>query len=65
MDEKPKNTPDILFDYLKAILYNPGQANLSLDTLPLEYQKFGQGMQLLGKWLGESKTFFKSWQKET
>lgn len=63
MDEKPKNTPDILFDYLKAILYNPEQANLSLDTLPSEYQKFGRGMQLLGKWLGESKTFFKSLAK--
>ncbi len=63
MDEKPKSTPDILFDYLKAILYNQEQASLSLDALPSEYQKFGKGMQLLGKWLGESRVFFKSLAK--
>lgn len=63
MKEKPKNTPDILFEYLKAILYHPEQANLSLDDLPLEFQKFGRGMQLLGKWLEESKVFLKSLAK--
>ena len=63
MKEKPKNTQDILFEYLKAILYNPEQASLSLDDLPLEFQKFGRGMQLLGKWLEESKVFFKSLAK--
>lgn len=63
MKEKQKNTPDILFEYLKAILYHPEQANLSLDDLPLEFQKFGRGMQLLGNWLEESKVFFKSLAK--
>lgn len=49
------NTPDILFQYLKDILYNPEDACLDIDRLPEDFQKLGQGMELLGKWMRETK----------
>lgn len=50
-------TADILFQYLKNIIYNPENAHLDLEQLPQEFQKLGQGMQLLGKWMKENKKF--------
>ena len=49
------NTPDILFQYLKDILYNPEDACLDIDRLPEDFQKLGKGMELLGKWMRETK----------
>lgn len=49
------DTQDILFQYLKDIIYNTENASLDLNELPPEFQKLGQGMQLLGKWVKEAK----------
>lgn len=47
-------TQDILFQYLKDIIYDTKNANLNLEDLPSEYQKLGQGMQLLQQWIDEA-----------
>ena len=51
------NTPDILFQYLKNIIYHTEEAELDIDQLPSEFYKLGQGMQLLGKWMLEAKRY--------
>lgn len=50
-------TQDILFRYLKDIVYHTDKAVLHTEELPAEFQKLGQAMQLLGKWVGEAKAF--------
>lgn len=49
------DTPDILFQYLKDILYRTESAELDLEQLPPEFRKLGQGMQLMGEWMKEAK----------
>lgn len=50
-------TADILFEYLKNILYYPSQAKLEIDSLPDDFQKLGQGMQFLANCIQEERTF--------
>lgn len=57
------DTPDILFQYLKDILYHTEQAELDLAALPPEFEKFGRGMQLLGQWVKETKGLSSSMAK--
>lgn len=51
------NVQDILFEYLKDVVYNTDAAELDLETLPPEFHKLGQGMQLLRQWILEAKAF--------
>lgn len=46
---------DILFQYLKDTIYDSENAYLDLKELPDEFQKLGQGMQLLRQWIVEAK----------
>lgn len=48
---------DILFQYLKDLIYHVDKAQLDLKQLPAEFQKLGQGMQLLGKWMEQNRKF--------
>lgn len=50
-------TQDILFRYLKELVYHTDSAVLHTEELPEEFQKLGQAMELLGQWLGEAKQF--------
>lgn len=49
------NVQDILFEYLRKIIYDTENAELDLEQLPPEFRKLGMGMQLLGKWISEEK----------
>lgn len=51
------DTPEILFQYLKDVIYNTDKANLNLEQLPEDFQKLGQGLQLFGQWVKEAKRF--------
>jgi len=58
MDEKnPIEIPDILFEYLRDILYTPHKQALVLEKLPAEFRKFGMGMQFLHQCVAEMRTF--------
>jgi len=60
MDEKilpDIQVPDILFEYLRDILYSPHKQALALENLPDEFQKFGMGMQFLHKCVEEMRIF--------
>ena len=50
-------TPEILFAYLKDILYHPSRAKLNLEELSPDYRKLGQGLQYLADWVKESNEF--------
>lgn len=50
-------TAEILFEYLKNILYYPAQAKLDLSSLPPDFQKLGQGMQFLNDCVQEEREF--------
>lgn len=54
------NTTDILFNYLKNILYHPEQAQLDIDSLPPDFQKLGQGLMFLSECLQEERLFTKA-----
>lgn len=56
-------TAEILFQYLKEILYHPEQAELDIETLPEDFKKLGMGLQLLAEWLTESNEFSKAMVK--
>lgn len=51
------DTPDILFEYLKDVVYNTEKARLDIEQLPADFQKLGQAMELVGKWIGEARKF--------
>ncbi|MCL2025805.1 MAG: diguanylate cyclase [Leptospirales bacterium] len=48
---------DLLFEYLRIILYSPHKQALTLETLPDEFQKLGMGMHFLHKCVAEMRTF--------
>ncbi|MDO4493415.1 MAG: diguanylate cyclase [Clostridia bacterium] len=52
------NTPELLFRYLRNILYHPDKAQLDPESLPEEYRKLGMGLVTLGGWMAESSAFF-------
>lgn len=49
------NTSEILFQYLKDILYHTEEASLDIGQLPPEFRKLGLGMEQLGQWLKEAR----------
>ena len=51
---------DILFSYLRDILYEPSKANLDISALDEEYIKLGQGLMFLDKCLKELNGFVDS-----
>lgn len=58
-----QNTAEVLFEYLKNILYNPDKARLDVDSLPEEFRRLGEGMRFLGECVKESRTFAKAMAK--
>lgn len=58
-----EKTAEILFQYLKNILYHPDKAELDLTQIPAEFQKFGQGMQFLANCVREERIFMKALAK--
>ncbi|NLW79665.1 MAG: diguanylate cyclase [Ruminococcaceae bacterium] len=49
------NTAEILFNYVRDILYNPTGAALNLDDLDADYRKLGQGLQYLAQCVAEQR----------
>lgn len=58
-----QETAEILFEYLKDILYRPGEAKLEVEALPIEFQKLGRGMEFLADCVRENRTFAKALAK--
>ncbi|MGE4277678.1 MAG: diguanylate cyclase [Lawsonibacter sp.] len=52
-----KSTEDILFDYLRDILFFPEKATIELSELPPQYQKLGEGLQYTLKCILENRVF--------
>ncbi len=50
-------TAQLLFNYLKDILYHPEHAALDLNELPEGFRKLGEGMQFLADCVKEEKAF--------
>lgn len=48
---------EVLFEYLRDILYNPKAANLNLEQLDEPYQKLGMGLQYLDQAVKEMKRY--------
>lgn len=55
MASEDKNC-DILFEYLRCILYEPDKANLDIEALDEPFRKLGQGLQYLDKAVAEMKS---------
>lgn len=49
------NVQDVLFEYLKNIIYNPEKASINVEELPEDFRQLGAGMEFLGKCLRENK----------
>ncbi|MEA4934624.1 MAG: diguanylate cyclase [Lawsonibacter sp.] len=52
-----KSTEDILFDYLRDILFFPEKATIDLSELPPQYQKLGEGLQYMLECILENRVF--------
>lgn len=52
-----KQAIDILFSFLRDIIFLPEKAELDLALLPYEFQDLGEGMQYLSKCVLENKKF--------
>ncbi len=50
-------TAQLLFNYLRDILYHPEKAALNLNDLPEDFRMLGEGMQFLAKCVKEEKAF--------
>jgi diguanylate cyclase (GGDEF)-like protein len=59
MDKVTENQTiaDILFEYLRDIIYTPHKPAIDVEKLPLEFQKIGQGLQFLHECVAELRTF--------
>ena len=47
----------ILFEYLKSIVYDTPDEKPGLEDLESPYKRLGQGMEVLEKWLEEMRTY--------
>lgn len=54
------STGELLFEYLKNMLYHPEKASLEIKELPDDFQKLGQGMQQLNEYVQEQRKFAKA-----
>lgn len=52
-----ESTADLLFQYLKNIIYQPDKAELDLAELPEEFQNLGKGMQFLAECVREERAY--------
>ena len=48
---------EILFQYLRDILFLPNCKELDLELLSDDFKDLGQGMNLLGKWMTEFQNY--------
>lgn len=48
-------TPELLFDYLRDLIYAPQKAALNVSELAPEYAQLGQGLLTLGRLMGEQR----------
>lgn len=48
---------DLLFDYLRSIIYEPDKAQLEVTELDRDFQKLGQGLQYFAGLLAEEREF--------
>ncbi|MDR2800773.1 MAG: response regulator [Desulfovibrio sp.] len=46
---------DILFNYLRDVIYNPTHATLALESLPEEFRDLGQGLQYFAECITETR----------
>jgi len=53
----------VLFQYLKDVLYAPDQASLDVDALPPELRQLGYGVRFLGGCVVEQRTFLRALAK--
>lgn len=51
------NDTDILFEYLKNLMYNPKEAHLDLAELGEDFQHLGQGLLYFGECINEQRDF--------
>lgn len=56
-------TAELLFEYLKNILYHPSRAHLDSAAFPQEFQKLVQGLLLLNDYIQEEQRFVKALAK--
>ncbi len=54
---------EVLFQYLKDVLYAPERANLDVDALPPELWQLGRGIRFLGHCVLEQRTFLRALAK--
>lgn len=47
---------DLLFQYLKDVIYDPKCAQLNVEELPQDFQTLGEGMKLVGEWIKEARS---------
>lgn len=53
-------TAEVLFEYLKNVLYYPSKATLDINSLPPDFQKLGEGLQFLADCIKEEREFTKA-----
>lgn len=58
-----EETAEILFEYLKDILYDPAHAEVNVSALPDDFQRLGRGLEFLADCVRESRTFAKALAK--
>lgn len=58
-----ESASDILFEYLKNILFNPSCAHIRPEELPPEFRRLGEGLQFLEECVKEHRTFARSLAK--
>ncbi|MCL2305612.1 MAG: ATP-binding protein [Planctomycetaceae bacterium] len=55
----PKSVVDIIFTYLRDIIYNPLGASLDIESLPESFKDVGKGLQYLNSLISETRIFAK------
>ena len=55
-----KNTPELLFEFLRDVIYAPNRASLNIESLDEPYQMVGKGLVLLADVLAEERAFAKA-----
>lgn len=58
-----KEVGEMLFCYLRDLLYFPDRAEIDVSVLPPEFQEMGQGLQTLADWVREVRDFSKGLAK--
>lgn len=51
------HTAELLFEYLKNVLYYPAKAELDTASLPQDFRKLGEGLLFLNECIQEERTF--------